>query len=122
MSRKSRFVLGFAASLTPLALLANAPASGAEQYVTWPTYFRTGPGEHYSVLEELSRGQMVLVQSCDKQWCKVEVGHVPGYLEAANVAAASPPSSFPKPADPHACFDSSRAGYPGGDDLRYCPR
>jgi uncharacterized protein YgiM (DUF1202 family) len=122
MSGKSRFILAVLGSVLPLAILANTVRSGAQQYVTWPTYFRTGPGEHYSVMEELSRGQSVLVQSCDKQWCKVTVGRVPGYMKAANIAARSPPSSFPAATDPSACFTSSRAGYPGGDDLRYCPR
>ena len=92
--------------------------------VTWPTYFRTGPGDRFVVIEELATGEAVDVQSCTDHWCKVQIAGVPGYVERANLGQTAPPSMFPPPTPQQqaGCFDSRRAGYEDGDVFRYCPR
>ncbi len=43
-------------------------ALAAEGRVGWPTYFRTGPGDRYCVLEELLRGTSLDVKECAGEW------------------------------------------------------
>ncbi len=106
-----------------IAVACAGPAVAATGVVDWPTFFRTGPGKHFVVLQELARGTVVEVQSCADQWCLVQVGRVAGYVEQANLGQQAPPSVFPAPASGEpGCFDSRRAGYGRGEVLRYCPQ
>lgn len=99
------------------------PAAAWTGVVEWPTFFRTGPGRHFVVLQELARGMTVDVQSCADKWCMIQVGRVTGYLEQANLGQQPPPSLFPAPAaNATGCFDSRRDGFHGGETYRYCPR
>ena len=123
--RRTRRLFRCAAWLgaTLVAFGSTGPALADTGVVTWPTFFRTGPGNHFVVLEELARGKAVEVRSCADQWCQVRVGRVVGYVDQANLGQQAPPSSFP-PSGPlqAGCFDSRRAGYQGGEVLLYCPR
>lgn len=106
-------------------LLAGAwavPAAAATCFVQGPSFFRTGPGTRFVVLQELSRGTMVDVQSCAEQWCRVQLGRVTGYVSQVNLGQQAPPSQFPaQPADAAGCFDARRAGHGEGEVFRYCP-
>ena len=102
--------------------VTGSAAATEPQAVTWPTYFRTGPGRHYTVMQELSRGDSVAVLGCSDRWCRVRIGRVEGYVDEANLAAHPPPAGYAAPADTRPCFDSVRAGYGRGQTFRYCPR
>ncbi len=106
-----------------LTFASAGQASADTGVVTWPTFFRTGPGNHFVVLEELASGKAVEVQSCSDHWCQVQVGRVIGYVEQANLGQQAPPSMFRTPGPQSAgCFDSRRAGYQSGEVFLYCPR
>lgn len=109
--------------VTLLAFGLAGSASADTGVVTWPTFFRTGPGSRFVVLEELARGAAVEVGSCADHWCQVRIGRVVGYVNQANLGQQAPPSRFP-PAGPQqaGCFDSRRSGYKGGEVFLYCPR
>ena len=99
------------------------PATAKTQVVSWPTYYRTGPDRHYSVLNELDRGVTLEVLACDGGWCKVQSETSTGYVEQS---ALSDPSAFtPEPTTQAAsdgCFDSHETGYGKGENWHYCPR
>ncbi len=103
-----------------IVLMTSGPAAATTGIVDWPTYFRTGPGRQFVVLEELSRGRTVDVLGCANQWCRVQIDRVVGYIDQANLADAAEPMLGPQPAA--GCFDSQRSGYGRGEDYRYCPR
>lgn len=106
-----------------LNLAAAGPAFADTGFITWPTFFRTGPGNHFVVLEELARGKSVEVRSCTDHWCQVQIGRVMGYVDQANLGQQAPPSRFPTPGAQQAgCFDSRRAGYQNGEVFLYCPK
>lgn len=102
-------------------LLWVAPAFAADVPVTWPTFFRLGPGRQYGVAEELARGAVLDVLSCGDRWCQAVRGRTLGYVDRAALepppwqAAAQPGAAAP-------CFGSRRAGYGEGEQFRYCPR
>lgn len=108
------------------ALLWVPPASASEAAVTWPTFFRLGPGKQYRVVEELARGTVLDVVSCTDQWCQVGRGRTVGYVDRAALepppwqagTAAAPPGA----PTGQACFESRRAGYGEGERFLYCPR
>lgn len=123
-------VRGIGALALLWASLGTAPAGAAEAPVTWPTFFRLGPGKQYRVVDELPRGRVLDVLSCGDQWCQAQLGRTVGYVERAALeppppastaaTAAAPPRAASAPGQ--ACFDSTRAGYGEGEQLRYCPR
>ena len=112
-----------AAAVALMMVAWAGPAAAWTGVVDWPTFFRTGPGKHFVVIQELARGSAVEVQSCSNHWCLVQIGRVAGYVDQFNLNPQAPPSVFAAPAA-HAegCFDSRRAGYQDGEMFRYCPR
>ncbi len=76
------------------------------------------------MLDEVERGVVVEVLSCDDAWCRVQFGGTFGYLEKAVliVAGSMPDKPAGQPANEPACFESRRAGYGKGELLRYCPQ
>lgn len=95
----------------------TAPALAATGQVAWPTFFRAGPGRDRAVLEELQRGTLVDVQSCDGAWCAVRNGDVLGYVERSTLLDGALPGPMRPSGD---CFDAKRSGYAGGELFRYC--
>lgn len=91
--------------------------------VSWPTFYRAGPDQQYAVLEELSRGVMLEVLSCEHEWCQVRNGRTVGFVERSALLA---PGALPaKPAVPPAsagCFESRQGAYGTGEMFRYCMR
>ena len=86
--------------------------------VTWPTYYRSGPGQAYQVLDEVFRGQTYEVLSCAGGWCQVQEGRSIGYIEQEALAPSdTPPPPAMKSGD---CFDSQSAGFHKGGYYRYC--
>ena len=110
-----------------LAALALAgwcgPALAWTGEVASPTFYRSGPDKQYKVLEELERGVMLDVLSCQNDWCRVQNGRTVGFVEQSALLA---PGAMPvKPASPPAsaaCFESRLNGYGTGDMYRYCSR
>ena len=120
---RRQFIRAAWAAATFLVFAWADAASADTGLVTWPTFFRTGPGNHFVVLEELARGTAVEVRSCANRWCQVQIGRAMGYVDQANLGQQAPPSMFPTPGPQQArCFDSRRAGYKNGDVFLYCPR
>ena len=120
MSLGTRWSCGIAV----LALTAwCGPALAWTAEVSWPTFYRAGPDKQYAVLEELSRGSMLEVLSCENDWCRVRNGRTLGFVERS---ALLTPSALPgKPAVPPVttgCFVSRQAGYGSGEQFRYCSR
>ena len=110
-----------------LGLLAVcSPALAWTGEVTWPTYYRTGPGRQYQVLDEVDRGAQVEVLACQGGWCRVERQRFVGWVEQVNI---SPPATVPlKPTTPTStdgCFETLQKGYGSygeGELWRICPR
>lgn len=115
-----------APKLAAAVLMMVAWAGSASAWtgvVDWPTFFRTGPGKQFVVLQELARGSTMEVRSCADQWCLVQIDRVVGYVDQANIGQQAPPSLLMAPAPNAAgCFDSRRAGYQDGETFQYCPR
>ncbi len=105
------------------ALLGSAAPveSATVDAVTWPTYLRTAPDRHAVVIGELQRGKPVVVEDCTRDWCRVAVDGVQGYLDRRNVAPAAPATDY-RAADDAQCFGARRAGYGPGQPLEICPR
>ncbi len=129
--RRSALAMPVAALLAGIAFIP--PAAAWTGMVTWPTYFRTGPGQHFAMLQELSRGMTLDVRSCDGQWCYVQNGSVSGYVVQADVAKPPPVVETTRSArtaqttqpttQPAAnCFTAQRSGYLDPEILRFCPR
>ena len=99
------------------------PALAWTGEVGWPTFYRDGPDRRHTVLEELTRGMLVDVLSCDGGWCRVQNGNTLGYVEqSALVQVAAMPAKPPIAPPDAACFDSQQAGYKNGELYRFCPR
>ncbi len=111
---------GWVVGVCGLAAIWAGPSQAAEGVVGWPTYFRTGPGEQYRVVEELQRGTSVNVQECGDGWCRAQLGRALGYVKRAALGAGGVPPS--QGAAAAGCFESGRAGYLGLQPFRYCPR
>ena len=111
---------GVIACACAVAALWTGPAWAVEAQVSWPTYFRTGPGEQFTVVEELLRGRALDLQGCSGDWCQAQLGRVVGYVKRDTINADSFPPS--KQASKAECFESGRAGYLGPQPFRYCPR
>ncbi len=98
------------------------PALAWPGEVAWPTFYRAGPARQYAVLDELDRGAVLDVLSCDSGWCRVQSGRSTGYVEqAALLPPADVPAKPPVPG-PAGCFESRETGYGKGEVYRYCPR
>lgn len=99
------------------------PALAWTGEVAWPTFYRSGPDKQYKVLEELDRGVMLDVLSCQDGWCQVQNGRTLGFVEQSTLLA---PGAVPlKPANPPAsaaCFESRSTSYDTGETFRYCSR
>ena len=99
------------------------PALAWTGVISWPTYDRTGPDKAYEVLNELDRGVVVEVLSCDGGWCKVEADRATAYVEQALIAQQEAPTPQPVPqVASDACFESHETGYGKGETWRYCPK
>ena len=108
--------------LTLAAWCGSAQAWQGE--VSWPTFYRAGPGRNYTVLDELTRGKMVDVLSCKDGWCQVRNEDSIGYAEQEWIL---PPGGLPgKPLvpGPDGCVESrvTGSGYTGGLEYQFCPR
>ncbi len=119
LCRWTRYV---AAALTLAACCG--PARAWTGKVSWPTYYRAGPGRNYTVLGELDRGQTLDVLSCNGIWCEVRNGNSVGYTEQEWIL---PPDAMPRKPQmpgPQDCVDSqvTGSGYNGGLGYRFCPR
>ncbi len=103
-----------------LAVLGSTgPALAEGGSVAWPTFLRAGPGRSYTVIDEINRGKVFEVQSCDGGWCRIRYQRGLGFIlqSAIASAAATVPASHLQMTD---CFNAKRAGHGGGDIFRYC--
>ncbi len=101
----------------------QSPALAWIGKVSWPTFYRAGPGRNYTVLDELDRGETLEVLSCKDGWCQVQKGRSVGYTEQEWIL---PPSAMPKKPSPpgsDSCVQSrvTGSGYKGGLDYQFCP-
>jgi hypothetical protein len=104
----------------PFTLVISA-AGAAPRTTYLTTYLRAGPGEEYAAIDEIEPHSQVEVQSCDKDWCRVQSDLAAGYIRADVLAA---PDIHVKPGAPPAnapCFTARLNGPPrGGDTVRVC--
>lgn len=100
------------------------PAQAWTGKVSWPTFFRAGPGRDYTVLDELDRGDTLQVLSCKDAWCQVQKGHSIGYTEQEWILRPSEMPTKPSVPGPDGCVQSivTGSGYNGGLGYRFCPR
>ena len=92
--------------------------------VSWPTFYRAGPGRNYTVLEELERGTTLEVMSCNDGWCRVRNGDSVGYTEQEWILRPDVmPKKFRTP-DLKTCVESivTGSGYKGGLAYAFCPQ
>lgn len=116
-----RFNLGAAV----LALAAwCGPANAWTGEVSWPTFYRAGPGRNYTVLDELDRGKTLEVLSCDNGWCQVQNGRSIGYTEQKWIVRPSAMPEKPRTPGPEGCVESlvTGSGYKNGLSYQFCPR
>ena len=87
--------------------MAAHPGSAREAgtALAWSTYLRSGPGETYAAIDELSHDVRVRVMGCDGRWCRVADGTVEGYVDRDALALPHPP-----PADASAGVRLRRRG------------
>ena len=64
---------------------ATGPAVGGKYEILANTRLYSGPGLHYPVVAEVSKGTIINVVEEDKGWIKVESkrGKQPGYVESS---------------------------------------
>ncbi len=100
-----------------------SPAQAWTGVVSWPTFYRAGPGRDYTVLDELGRGKMLDVLSCKAGWCLVRNEDSIGYAEQKWILRPDQMPQRPAVPGPGACADSrvTGSGYKGGLDYRFCP-
>ena len=74
-------------------LLVSSPvlAGDAGTALAWSTYLRSGPGETYAAIDELSHDVHVRVIGCDARWCRVADGTTQGYVDRDALALPHPP-------------------------------
>ena len=110
-----------------VVLIAAAWCGTAQAWtgdVSWPTFYRAGPGRNYTVLDELDRGKTLEVLSCAEGWCKVLNEDSVGYVEQKWILQPSSMPHKPQVAGPDGCVQSrvTGSGYKGGLEYRFCPR
>ena len=101
-------------------LLLSSPVRAWTGEVAWPTFLRTGPGQRFTVSDELLRGARVEVGDCDVQWCRVQLDRTTGFMDRTALAARD--ATPPPVAGPEDCFEARRAGRARGEVWRYCVR
>ncbi len=122
MARPIRFASKMAVAMVAMTAWCG-PAWAWTGVISWPTYDRTGPAKTYEVLNELDRGVVVEVLSCDGGWCKVEADRATAYVEQSVIAQQTAATPQPeKQVQSDACFESHETGYRKGETWRYCPR
>ncbi len=111
-----------AAVLAVAAWCSSAQAWPGE--VSWPTFYRAGPGRNYTVLDELARGKMLEVLSCSNGWCKVLNEDSVGYAEQEWIVQPGALPGKPPVPGPDGCVESrvTGSGYTGGLNYQFCPR
>ena len=101
-----------------------SPAQAYPSEVGWPTFYRSGPGRNYVVLDELDRGVHLDVAQCEAGWCRVNWENTTGYVEqTALLNPAAFPDKPPVPG-PQGCVQSrvTGPGYKKGLYYEFCPR
>jgi uncharacterized protein YraI len=100
-----------------LFLLAASSAHAEQRIAAWSTYLRSGPGDGYSVLDEVRHDDPVDVQSCSGRWCAVRYGRASGYVDADSLRGAIPVPQT----DGRDCAWSTRPGFDSPRRAIYCP-
>ena len=111
-----------AAFLTLATWCGSAQAWTGE--ISWPTFYRAGPGRNYTVLDELDRGTVLEVLSCKGGWCQVQNEGSIGYTEQEWLLPPGEMPSKPGIPGPNGCVASiiTGSGYKGGLAYQICPR
>ena len=111
-----------AAVLTLAAWCTSAQAWTGE--VSWPTFYRAGPGRNYTVLDELDRGKTVDVLACANGWCQIRNEDSIGYTEQKWILKPDEMPQKPHTAGPDGCAESRVTGsdYHRGLGYTFCPR
>ena len=101
-----------------------SPALAWTGKVSWPTFFRAGPGRDCTVLDELDRGETLQVLSCKDGWCQVQKGRSQGYIEQEWILQPSEMPTKPLISESKGCVQSivTGSGYKGGLAYQFCPR
>ena len=60
----------FAGVIAIAGILPLHTAEARPSHITWPTWLRAGPSQHYAVISELTRNQAVDVGACEGEWCR----------------------------------------------------
>jgi hypothetical protein len=101
---------------------------------SWDTFMYEGPGYRYSVIDEVSQGQLLQIVACSDDWCKVAFdGGRRGYIIAEVLTSGDPAKAetgfLPNPATaiipnpPGPCFDALQTEGNGGKmPTRYCQK
>ncbi len=113
----------YAAAVLTLAAWCNTAQAWTGQ-ISWPTFYRAGPGRNYTVLDELDRGKVVDVLSCANGWCQIRNEDSIGYTEQKWILPPREMPQKPRMSGPDGCVDSiiTGSGYKGGLGYRICPR
>ena len=107
-----------AAAAAGLAACLATPVCAAE--TLWTSYLRVGPGQQFSVMQELPRRTALDVVGCESGWCQVRLGTAVGYLRQSLVG--EPGAPVPASTSAPDCFETVITGHPGGSHVRICRR
>ncbi len=115
------------ATSVAIVLMLAACCSSANAWtgeVSWPTFYRAGPGRNYTVLDELDRGKMLEVLSCKDGWCEVRDEDSIGYTEQEWIVQPGALPGKPQVSGLDGCVQSrvTGSGYTGGLEYQFCPR
>lgn len=113
----------YIAAVLTLAVRCS-PALAWTGEVSWPTFYRAGPGLNYTVLDELDRGDSLEVLACKDGWCLVRNGHSIGYAQREWIVQPSSMPEKPRALGLKGCVQSTvtGSGYRGGLVYRFCPQ
>jgi hypothetical protein len=112
---------------TTLTMTLGAETSRAQSWsgeVSWPTFYRVGPGRNYTVIDELDRGVSLDVLSCSSGWCKVRDDDSIGFVEQKWIQERNAMPPKPQQTVEADCVQAriTGSGYKGGLEYLFCSR
>jgi len=117
MARTLLFHAGLAGIL--LAVAAGPAHAGAMQ-LHWSSYLRDGPHDTARVIDEITRGTVIDVGACNRNWCRVKVEGATGYIDRDAISFPSPPNGQRKISGAQGCFWDKQYSFRTPDETQFC--
>lgn len=94
--------------------------TAAQERLSWSTYLHTGPGDRFSVMEELYHDTAVDVLGCNDAWCRVSSDGIIGYVDKDALTLPQPPSGKLPIGGPQGCFIAGQYSWRVPEPTRFC--